>query len=128
MDSIGDFLTVIRNGIGARKRTVKVATSKLKLTIAQLLKDEGYVKDFKLEQEGVKGFLTVYLKYVDGEPVIHEIKRMSTPGRRSYQGANKIKPVIGGLGIAIVSTSVGLLTDRRARELSVGGELICRVW
>ncbi len=128
MDSIGDFLTVIRNGIGARKRTVKVATSKLKLTIAQLLKDEGYVKDFKLEQEGIKGFLTVYLKYVDGEPVIHEIKRMSTPGRRSYQGANKIKPVIGGLGIAIVSTNVGLLTDRRARELSVGGELICRVW
>lgn len=128
MDSIGDFLTVIRNGIGARKRTVKVATSKLKLTIAQLLKDEGYVKDFKLEQEGIKGFLTVYLKYVDGEPVIHEIKRMSTPGRRSYQGANKIKSVIGGLGIAIVSTNVGLLTDRRARELSVGGELICRVW
>ena len=128
MDSIGDFLTVIRNGIGARKRTVKVATSKLKLTIAQLLKDEGYVKDFKLEQEGIKGILTVYLKYVDGEPVIHEIKRMSTPGRRSYQGANKIKPVIGGLGIAIVSTNVGLLTDRRARELSVGGELICRVW
>jgi len=128
MDSIGDFLTVIRNGIGARKRTVTVATSKLKLSIAQLLKDEGYVKDFKLEQDGVKSFLTVYLKYVDGEPVIHEIKRMSTPGRRSYQRVSNIKTVIGGLGIAIVSTSQGLLTDRRARELGAGGELICRVW
>ena len=106
-----------------------VSISKLKLNIAQLLKDEGYVKDFKLEQQdGNKNFLTVYLKYVDGEPVIHEIKRMSTPGRRSYQRANKIKSVIGGLGIAIVSTNVGLLTDRRARELSAGGELICRVW
>ncbi|MBM3886717.1 30S ribosomal protein S8 [Candidatus Dependentiae bacterium] len=128
MDSIGDFLTVIRNGISARKRTVKVATSKLKLNIASLLKDEGYVKDFKLEQDGDKSFLTVHLKYVNGEPAIHEITRMSTPGRRSYKRVNNIKPVIGGLGIAIVSTSQGLLTDRRARELSVGGELICQVW
>ncbi len=128
MDSIGDFLTVIRNGITARKRTVAVPTSKLKQRIAELLKDEGYIKDFKLEQEGVKGFLTVFLKYVNGEPVIHEIVRRSTPGRRLYQRANGIKPVIGGLGIAIVSTNAGLLTDRKARELGVGGETICQVW
>lgn len=128
MDSIGDFLTVIRNGIAARKRTVKVATSKLKQSIAQLLKDEGFIKDFKIEQEGVKVFLTVYLKYVNGEPVIHEIVRKSTPGRRMYQRANGIKPVVGGLGIAIISTNAGLLTDRKARELGVGGETICQVW
>lgn len=128
MDSIGDFLTVIRNGIAARKRTVKVATSKLKQSIAQLLKDEGFVKDFKIEQDGVKVFLTVYLKYVNGEPVIHEIVRKSTPGRRMYQRANGIKPVVGGLGIAIISTNAGLLTDRKARELGVGGETICQVW
>ncbi len=128
MDSIGDFLTVIRNGISARKRTVAVPTSKMKQCIAQLLKDEGYIKDFKLEQEGVKGFLTVYLKYVNGEPVIHEIVRKSTPGRRLYQRANGVKPVIGGLGIAIMSTNAGLLTDRKARELGVGGETICQVW
>ena len=128
MDSIGDFLTVIRNGIGARKRTVKVATSKLKQNIAELLKSEGYIKDFKLEHEDAKGYLTVYLKYVDGEPVIHEIKRMSKPGRRSYKAVSDIESVIGGLGIAIVSTSTGLVTDRKARELNVGGELICQVW
>lgn len=128
MDSIGDFLTVIRNGISARKRMVTVATSKMKLSIAQLLKDEGYIKDFKIEQDGVKGFLTVHLKYVDGESVIHEIIRKSKPGRRSYQSANKIQPVIGGLGIAIISTSRGLVADRRARELGVGGETVCTVW
>jgi small subunit ribosomal protein S8 len=128
MDSIGDFLTVIRNGISARKRTVVVPTSKMKQNIAQLLKDEGYIKEFKLEQDGVKGFLTVYLKYVDGEPVIHEIVRKSKPGRRFYQNSMSIEPVIGGLGIAIISTSRGLLADRKARELGIGGETVCTVW
>lgn len=128
MDSIGDFLTIIRNGITVRKRNVKVPASKLKQSIASLLKDEGFIKDYKLEQDGVKTFLTVYLKYVNGESVIHEITRKSTPGRRLYQRANGMKPVIGGLGIAVMSTNAGLLTDRRARELGVGGEIICQVW
>lgn len=128
MDSIGDFLTVIRNGVSARKRTVKVATSKLKQNIALLLKDEGYIKDFKLEQEGAKSFMTVYLKYVNGESVIHEIVRKSKPGRRLYQRANGLNPVIGGLGLAIISTNTGLVSDRKARELGIGGETICQVW
>ena len=128
MDSIGDFLTIIRNGIMARKRTVRLPSSKVKKSIALLLKDEGFIKDYKLEQEGVKAFLTVYLKYVNGESVIHEITRKSTPGRRLYQRSNGMKPVIGGLGIAVMSTNAGLLTDRKARELGVGGELICQVW
>jgi len=128
MDSIGDFLTIIRNGIGARKRVVTLAGSKFKKNIAQLLLDEGYVKDFKIEQEGAKSSLTVYLKYVDGESVIHEITRVSKPGRRSFQGSKEIKPVIGGLGVAFVSTSAGLMSDRRARKLGVGGEVVCHVW
>lgn len=128
MDSIGDFLTVIRNGIAARKRVVTVPQSKQKLAIAQLLKDEGFIKDFKIEVSENKGSLSVYLKYVNGESVIHEIVRKSTPGRRQYLRANGLGSVIGGLGISIISTNAGLLTDRKARELGVGGEAICQVW
>ncbi len=128
MDSIGDLLTIIRNGIGARKRVVTLAGSKFKKNIVQLLMDEGYIKDFKVETEGAKSSLTIYLKYVDGESVIHEITRVSTPGRRSYEGVNNVKPVIGGLGVAFVSTSAGLMSDRRARGLGIGGEIVCHVW
>ena len=128
MDSIGDLLTIIRNGIGARKRVVIVPGSKFKKNIVQLLLDEGYIKDFKMEQDGVKSILTIYLKYVDGESVIHEITRVSTPGRRSYKGVCNVQTVIGGLGVAFISTSSGLMSDRRARSLGVGGEIVCRVW
>jgi len=128
MDSIGDFLTIIRNGIAARKRTVTVASSKLKLSIAHLLKDEGFVKDYKLEQFENKPVLTIHLKYVEGESVIHEITRKSKPGRRLYQRSNAIKPITGGFGVAVISTNSGLISDRRARELGVGGEVICEVW
>jgi len=129
IDSIGDFLTIIRNGLMVSKRLVKIPSSNLKVDIAQVLKNEGYIKDFKVEKkEDNKTELTVFLKYVNGESVIHEIKRVSTPGGRCYERCDKIEPIIGGLGIAILSTSSGVITDREARKLGVGGEVICSIW
>lgn len=128
MDTIGDFLTVIRNGLMVNKRSIIIPHSALKASIAQVLKKEGYIKDFKVTAEGVKNNLTVFLKYVDGESVIHEIKRKSTPGRRSYERLNGVTSVVGGLGIAILTTNKGVITDRQAKELGVGGEVICHVW
>lgn len=128
-DVIGDFLTVIRNAIGVSKRFVVTPHSKMREEIARILKEEGFVKDFaRVVAEEGKDKLRVDFKYVDGESVIHEMKRISRPGRRTYSGFSSLEPVIGGLGIAIVSTSSGLMTDRKARKLSVGGEVICSVW
>ncbi len=128
IDTIGDFLTVIRNGLMVNKRSVTVPHSTLKANIAQVLKQEGYIKDFKIVAEGVKNSLTVYLKYIDGESVIHEIKRKSTPGRRSFERLNGVTSVVGGLGVAILTTNKGVITDRQAKEFGVGGEVICHVW
>ena len=127
-DSIGDFLTIIRNGIMASKSYVLVPFSKLKLDIAALLKNEGFIKDALVEEEEDKKFIKVLLKYVDGESVIHELKRVSTPGRRQYRRFFELKPVIGGLGILVLTTSKGLLTDKQAKKLAIGGEVICSVW
>jgi len=129
IDSIGNFLTVIRNGLMVQKRSVTVQFSKQKYEIARVLKEEGYIKDFQqVEDENKKPALSVVLKYVDGESVIQHITRMSSPGRRSYKRASGIDPVIGGLGISILTTSSGLMTDREARKKGVGGEIICQVW
>lgn len=128
VDSIGDFLTVVRNGLMVGKRSVTVPTSKMKVNIATVLKDEGYIKDFQTVEEKGKVSLTVFCKYVNGESVIHEIERISKPSCRLYERLNKIKPVVGGLGISILTTSSGVITDRRARELGVGGEVICHIW
>jgi small subunit ribosomal protein S8 len=129
IDSIGNFLTVIRNGLMVQKRSVTVQFSKQKYEIAKVLKEEGYIKDFQqIEDENKKPALSVVLKYVDGESVIQHIIRMSSPGRRSYKRASGIDPVIGGLGISILTTSSGLMTDREARKKGVGGEIICQVW
>ena len=129
IDTLGDFLTVIRNGLAVRKRFVKVLSSNVKSNIASVLKEEGYVKDFVIEKDETgKSFLTVYLKYVQGDPVIHEITRVSKPSRRIYGRLKKLSPVIGGLGISIISTNAGVVTDRKARELNIGGEVICHVW
>jgi small subunit ribosomal protein S8 len=101
----------------------------MKMGVTQVLMDEGYIRDFeKVEGERNRSFLKIYLKYVDGESVIHEIKRISRPGRRSYQMAKNCEPVIGGLGISILSTNAGIISDKKARELSVGGEVVCHVW
>jgi small subunit ribosomal protein S8 len=129
IDSVGNFLTVIRNALKVYKRSVAVPFSGLNFEIARVLKEEGFVKDFqKIELENNKAQLVVQLKYVDGESVIHELVRVSTPGRRNYSGARAIKPVIGGLGISILTTNAGVISDKQARKSSVGGELLCYVW
>jgi small subunit ribosomal protein S8 len=128
VDTIGDFLTIIRNGIARSKPSVELPYSKLKHNIALLFKQEGFIRDVAVEeQEGLK-HLKIVLKYVNGESVIHEIKRLSTPGRRLYRGASKVQPVIGGLGLSVLTTNRGLMTDKQARTLGVGGEVICTIW
>jgi len=128
IDTIGDFLTVIRNGLMVGKRFVVIPHSNEKEAIAKTLKEEGYIRDFKKEQEGAKASLTILLKYVSGESVIHEVLRVSTPGRRHYENKENITNVMGGLGISILSTSHGVMSDRQAKKLGIGGEVICHVW
>ena len=129
IDVVGDFLTIIRNALMVYKRSVKVPYSNLKAGIAKVLKDEGYIKDFSKEvSEDGKALLVLVLKYVDGQPAINEITRISKPGRRFYERSSKITPVVGGLGVAILTTSSGIITDQQARKLSVGGEVICHIW
>lgn len=128
MDVIGDFLTIIRNGIAVSKLSVSIPYSKLKNSILLILKDEGFIRDFNIEGDGVKKNLRVFLKYVDGESVIHEISRVSKPGRRMYRGFKDLKPVIGGLGLSILTSSIGVITNKQAKSNSVGGEIICTVW
>lgn len=128
IDAIGDFLTIIRNGLMASKRSVAAPYSKFKFEIVKILKDEGFIKDFELIDEQNKKAIKIFLKYVDGESVIHEIVRKSTPGRRIYERASQMKFVIGKLGISIVTTNKGIMTNKRAKELAVGGEVICSVW
>ena len=129
VDVIGDFLTVIRNALMVYKRSVVVPCSSYKVGVAQVLKDEGFIRDFKIEKdEKGKSFLHVFLKYVDGKSVINQISRVSKPGRRHYERAKKVTSVVGGLGISILSTSKGIMTDQQARKLSIGGEVICHVW
>ncbi len=124
IDIVGNFLTTIRNAISIYKRSMSTPYSKFKVQIAQVLKDEGYIEDFMKEDDR----LVVRLKYVSGESVIHEITRVSKPGCRRYEGAQQLKPFVGGLGITIITTNIGVITDRKAREHSVGGEVLCRVW
>jgi small subunit ribosomal protein S8 len=127
-DPIADMLTRIRNGLLARKRDVEVDASKVNLGIARVLKDEGYVEDFKFLDVGVQGKIRVYLKYgPDGEMVITDIQRASKPSRRIYRGVDRIPRVRNGLGISIVSTSKGILSDRECRRERVGGEVLCTV-
>lgn len=127
-DVIADFLTIIRNGISRSKSSVVMSHSKLRYEIAQILKQEGFVSDVLLEEkEGLKA-IKVVLKYVQGESVIHEIVRVSKPSRRVYTQIDRIKPVIGGLGVNILTTSKGVMTDKVAKHQRVGGELICTIW
>lgn len=128
IDVIGDFLTIIRNGLMSSKLIVTAPYSQIKAELAAILKDEGFIKDFTVIEDDGKKSVKVFLKYVGGESVIHEIKRISTPGRRSYKGAANIKPVIGGLGLSILTTSKGIISHKKAKELGVGGEVLCTVW
>ena len=129
IDSVGNFLTEIRNALLISKRSVKVPFSKMNVAIVDVLKEEGYIRDFKkVEEDGCRNSLLINLKYVKGESVIHELKRISKPSRRSYEGSGNLTSVIGGLGISILTTSSGLMTDREARKRGIGGEVICHVW
>ncbi|AWK80862.1 30S ribosomal protein S8 [Photobacterium damselae] len=125
-DPISDMLTRIRNGQAAKKVAVKMPSSKLKIAIAALLKEEGYVADYTVNGE-VKPELEVTLKYFEANPVIEQIQRVSRPGLRIYKKKDALPSVMGGLGIAVVSTSKGLMTDRAARKAGLGGEIICYV-
>lgn len=128
-DPIADMLTRIRNALQAEKKEVFVPASKLKLEIARILRKEGYINDFQYVEDGKQGLLRIFLKYTpDGEPVISGLKRVSKPGGRVYVSKDKIPRVLNGLGIAILSTSKGVLTDREARRLGVGGEVLCYIW
>ena len=127
-DPIADMLTRIRNASVRRFETVDVPASHLKANIAQVLKDEGYIKDFKLVSDDKQGVIRVSLKYDRGRGVIAGLKRVSKPGRRIYVRSDDIPPVLGGLGVSILSTSRGVMTDRQARRTNVGGELMCAVW
>jgi small subunit ribosomal protein S8 len=125
-DPIADMLTRIRNGQAARKQQVEMPASKIKRAIAQVLQEEGYIIDYNIS-EGSKATLTVTLKYYQGKPVIAQIKRVSRPGLRIYKAKAELPRIMGGLGIAIVSTSKGLMTDRAARAKGYGGEILCFV-
>jgi len=130
-DPIGDMLTRIRNASNARHEKCLIPSSRLKIRIAEVLRDEGFIKDFVVHQDAqsVQGAITVLLKYSpDREPAISDIKRVSKPGLRRYVPTDEIPRVLNGLGIAILSTSKGVMADREARKQKVGGELICTVW
>lgn len=126
-DPIADMLTRIRNAQLAEKACVTMPSSKLKVAIASVLKDEGYVESFVVRQEGAKATLELGLKYYAGRPVIERIERVSKPGLRIYKGSGDIPVVMNGLGVAIVSTPKGVMTDRKARASNVGGEVLCFV-
>lgn len=126
-DPIADMLTRIRNALSAGKLNVKMPDSKQKRAIAQVLKDEGFIADFAQAEADAKPVLNIDLKYYQGKPVIENIKRISRPGLRIYKGKNELPKVMGGLGVAIVSTSKGLMSDRAARKAGFGGEILCTV-
>jgi small subunit ribosomal protein S8 len=126
-DPISDMLTRIRNAQQSEKQTVTMPASKLKSAIATVLKDEGYIDDFTVRENGGKPQLEIGLKYYAGRPVIEKIERVSRPGLRIYKPSREIPKVMNGLGVAIVSTSKGVMTDRKARGLGVGGEVLCIV-
>jgi small subunit ribosomal protein S8 len=128
-DPIADLLTRIRNGVMAKLQKVDVPSSTLKVSIANVLKTEGYIKNYKVIADQKQGVLRIYLKYIDEkDSVISEIKRVSKPGGRRYVKSDNIPSIKQGLGIAILSTSKGVLTDKTARETGIGGELVCTVW
>jgi len=126
-DPIADMLTRIRNAQGVQKTNVSMPSSKVKVAIANVLKDEGYIEDFAVSTEGGKSELQIGLKYYTGRPVIERIERVSRPGLRIYKGKDEIPQVMNGLGVAIISTPQGVMTDRKARATGVGGEVICYV-
>lgn len=127
-DPIADMLTRIRNAASAKHKRVDMPVSKVKTEIARILKDSHFIQDYKVLDDGAHGVLRLYLKYFQEKPVIRNVQRVSRPGRRIYAGAEELRPVRNGMGIAIVSTSRGIMTDRQARAAQVGGEVMAKVW
>lgn len=128
-DPIADLLTRIRNALVARHDRVDVPASKIKVSIVRILKEEGYIKNFKVIKDNKQGILRVFLKYTDdNKPVIQGIRRVSKPSRRIYVGSGDVPPVLSGLGIGIITTSKGVLSDKEARRQNIGGEFVCSVW
>ncbi|HOV92169.1 MAG TPA: 30S ribosomal protein S8 [Candidatus Kapabacteria bacterium] len=127
-DQIGDFLTRIRNGGAAGHSSIEAPASKLKENIAAILKDQGYIEDYEVINNDVQGTIKVRLRYFNKVHVIHKIERVSKPGRRVYCPADQLPRIKNGLGIAIISTSKGIMSDKQARAFNVGGEIICTIW
>jgi small subunit ribosomal protein S8 len=127
-DTIADFLTRIRNASSAKHKTLEVPSSNLKIAIAEILKDQGFIADFEKVEDNKQGMITVKLRYYLGQPVFREIRRVSKPGRRVYSAVDKLPRVRNGLGIAIISTPKGVMSDKQARRENVGGEVLCTIW
>lgn len=127
-DPIADFLTRIRNAVKAKRKKVDIPASNFKNGLAQILKEQNFITDFEVIEDGKQGILRVSLKYTDGESAIAGIERVSSPGLRNYAPVEKLPRVLNGYGIAIISTPKGLLTDKQARRENVGGEIVCRIW
>lgn len=127
-DPIADFLTRIRNAVGVKKRFVDIPASNMKIKMAEILKENFFIKDYNVIEDNKQNVLRVHLKYVDGRASISGLKKISTPGLRQYADKDNIPRVLNGLGIAIMSTSKGLLTDKDAKKEAVGGEVICHIW
>lgn len=127
-DPIADYLTRIRNALGAKRKRVEIPASNLKRELTKLLVEQKYINSFTVLTDTPQGTLRVQLKYQNGEPVIAGLQRVSTPGLRVYTSASEIPRVLGGLGIAVVSTSKGLMTDKQARAAKMGGEVLCEIW
>ena len=127
-DPIADFLTRIRNASRAEHEKVDIPSSKLKLRMAEILKDEGFIKNFRVIEDNKQGVLRVYLKYAGTEKIISGIVRVSRPGRRIYVTKDKIPTILGGMGVAILSTSAGVMTDRQVKKQHLGGEVLAYVW
>ncbi len=127
-DPIADFLTRIRNAVKAQKRFVEMPSSNMKVKMAEILKNNHFIRDFNVIEDNKQNVIRIYLKYVDGESSISGLKRISKPGLRVYVGKDEIPRVLNGLGLAIISTSRGLLSDKEARKQAVGGEVVCHIW
>ena len=129
MDTVGDFLTVIRNGMAAKHEKIDVPASKIKAAVAEVLKKNSYIGNFKVVKDGKQGMMRVYLNYKEnGEPMINGLKRASRPGLRYYVGKDDVPNVMSGYGMSIVSTSKGVMSGGEARKQNVGGEVLCYVW
>jgi small subunit ribosomal protein S8 len=127
-DPVADYLARVRNAISAKHDKVDIPSSRVKVEITRILKEEGFIQNYKIQEDKVQGTIRVFLKYSDGSPVITGLKQVSKPGRRIYAHKDKVPKVVGGLGISIVSTSRGIMTGDQSHRAGVGGEVLCQVW